>query len=210
MTSIDECSKKPIELIFRELQNQKLIRSKVKLKETRRVSNFKADPVFHRRISYNKKMEKLSEDQLRFILLHEECHMISRQYSLKIALLAVIVAIVISYFIQPDMASAEFRWVYIILILFLIPVFFRITRDLRHQEEFNSDLYAAKQLQKHYDISQPSLIAKESFEAVTELMKPRKYPRLNRLIVLFIGVLNTHPAVQKRVQRIRDDVDYKE
>ncbi len=185
--------------ILNDLKQRGLVRDRVALIIDDDMPSSKAS-LLKRSIRINPAYAALSDDGVRFILLHEEGHMVFFQRTLAIlaslALLLIPVGIILSNVLPSVLASM----VGFVISVVTIVVVFRSTSEIRHEDEFRSDLHAARILQEQFGVRRPSLVAKECFDH--DVMDVEGVD----LLLLMGRVLETHPDVVERVRRVKDEL----
>ena len=185
--------------VFADLKQKGLIRKRVRLMEDRRMPSAKAS-LFKGSIRINPDYSVLPDDCIRFILLHEEGHMVLPQRTLAIlvaiALTMLPVAVILSMNFSRTSASAMGLMISVLTIILV----FRLTTGIRHKDEHQSDVYAAKALRDKFDIQMPSTVAESCFSLVLQNDG-------HRFLELVSGVLDTHPDIEARMEVLRHQVD---
>lgn len=199
-----------IELVFAELKKNGVIPSNRKLRSSILTPNFRSAIIFRNTISYNRKFRDMQEEDLRFCLLHEEGHKIKTQYGTPclfcVSFFALIPFVLMEIFFNsyPVLVFSS-----LIYSLILIIIALGVLRQFIHDDEFDSDLFAAEILRDYYGIKKPSYIAYNTFEEVYSIM----HPKYSQKVTLFgklgecLFFYNLHPSTDKRVKKIAHLVD---
>jgi Zn-dependent protease with chaperone function len=188
--------------IFNELKKEGLIPTKRKIKSSKKVRNFKASVFTSNTISFNPDLSELDENVLKLLLLHEEGHLIRKQYGLNSLLFLIGIGFIpllyclIFRIFGSDLIMSTF------FLLFVFVSSFRILSVPLELDEYNSDEFASKILRDRYNIKKPSEILKFTLERI---------PSLNDTFWnrLFIAFFDCHPSTYERVKKITDTIDEK-
>ena len=182
---------KRVENIFMELQRNGLIDRKRKLKVAR-WGNLQAAKITNS-IKYNPNFTKyLSENTIRFALLHEEGHKSKKQFSyiaVGFTVLFIILLIVDRNLDVFSKSIISFFWA-----LTMVNLFNRLFRF----DEFRADEYATKKIYIQYRIS-PSAIFKEFMEETDKI----NLNEPNWIQCIWSALFEYHPLEIERLERIR-------
>ena len=184
--------------VFEDLKKRALIRKRVRLVIDERMISSKAS-LLKGRITINPSYATLSEDGIRFILLHEEGHMVLFQRSLALLGLLTLVLIPMAMMISAIFPLMTASSISLVMSTSLIVMVYRLTPNYRHEDEFQSDLHAANVLRKEFGVDRPSSVAKECFRHPTS--------GGSALIGYISVLLDTHPESDARVNRLRECCD---
>lgn len=197
-----------IENLFFNLKEVGLIQPNRKLRATERTPNFKADTIFKRTILYNPKFENISDSSIRFALLHEEGHLVNKQYTtllLSIVFLMIFSSMGSAYFFTGFDLDAAYPIIYALLPIYLVLGLFsiRIFTQPIQSDEFNADRFAAEKLRAHY-------CCVKTGDVLATLLKEidggkQEATLINRLKRLLFGGM--HPINDDRVNMVKKEVD---
>lgn len=197
-----------VESLFIELKEAGLIHHKRKLHATKRTPNFKADTIFKRKILYNPKHESISDDSIRFAILHEEGHIINKQSTkliLSIILLMIFSSMGFVYYFTGFNLGDAYPVIYGLLPIYLVLGLFsiRIFNKPIQSDEFDADKFAAVKLRAHYSYG-------KSGEVLATLLKEidggkQDATLINRLKNLLFDEM--HPSDDDRVNMVKKEVD---
>jgi len=190
------------------------------------------------RIFYNENSTKISEDSIRFSLLHEEGHFREVQSNVIIGLFKEIVSAgilfsgflsVISFLIfvtlslRGNFEKAEllvliaisgilFLVFFLQTILFLL-IWLMTTRTFQtplQMDEYSSDAYAAKALRDCFGVEKPSLCLREVLEDIMkDFERIRGKKRSFYRKMQYVFKGGTHPSIEDRVEKIEKYIDKK-
>jgi len=196
-----------IKRVFQELQDRGLVRS------THHPESYKEDgpgrsPQFHagtihfRSIFYRFGNCTFDENSLRFIILHEERHQkgIRDWYAFLfnwVFWTILFVYLRFSWNLQPPWSD--------LTLLIIIPASWYSSMPFLRMGETRSDLWAARQLKSKLDVPRPSEVVQRALT-----FPPIERSRLEKLLrrILFNVVFaDYHPPLEKRVARIKKEVD---
>ncbi|RXE57448.1 hypothetical protein ABH15_02530 [Methanoculleus taiwanensis] len=172
----------------------------------------------YRRAFYDAKLSRLSDDALRFILLHEEGHI--RKGSLApygIVALPLLLLIALTRSPLPDAGLATLegflgpvptKVLLIAATLAVMLLIYRLFYRRMYDEEFTADRYAAGVMKAHYHIHEPSRLL---LGILTDISAGTSQGRIAASLHppscrQFSGYF---PPFEERVRRIRMDVDGK-
>jgi len=206
--------------IFDDLRETGLVDKKRELKSSFLVQNFKSGILFFNTIFYSRKYEKeyseLNEDEIRFILLHEEGHkkvaqssIIALIYTFGIGITSyLLISIGLTYSGLPKITIVLVSYGLFFIWLFIFTVFIRIFQKPLEFDEFDSDFYAANALKNNFNINKPSKIVANVMESLTRIHKTEidNDGLLKRIIIIFYGY---HPPIDERIEKIEKNVDFK-
>lgn len=190
------------------------------------------------RIFYNENSTKISDNAIRFSLLHEEGHFREVQSNVIVGLFNQIVftgvlfsgflsgislLIFITLTLGGDFQKAEtlvlvastgilfFIFLLQTLLFFLIGLMTTRTFQTPLQlDELSSDTYAAKALRDCFGVDKPSLCLREVLEDITkDIEKIRGKKRSFYRKMQFVFKGGTHPSIEDRVEKIEKYVDKK-
>ena len=193
---------------------------------------------FVNRIFYNDNSTKISENAIRFSLLHEEGHFREVQSNSIIGIFNQIVLIgilssgilsgmslliCITLAIGGNLEKAELLVLIatsgILFVVFLLQtiLFFLIwlmtTRTFQtplQMDEYSSDTYAAKALRDCFGVEKPSLCLREVLEDIMkDLERIRGKKRSFYRKMQYVFKGGTHPSIEDRVEKIEKNVDKK-
>jgi len=175
---------------------------------SRLTPNFRSAIIFYNTINYNPKFCDMQEENIKFCLLHEEGHKIKPQYgppSLFAVLLLFLIPlalIMIFYYTYPVFVLACFIYSIIFLMIALA-----MLRQSFHDDEFDSDLFAAEILRDYYGIKKPSYIAYNTFKEIQQIICPKYSEKISIFEKLEVSLFNIHPLNEDRVKKIALLVD---
>jgi hypothetical protein len=219
--------------LFSELQEIKgnqivPISKKTKLVKCDLIPYFVRIPFF---ILYNSKdSEKLApkfdDDDIRFILLHEEGH---AHYGYSWMLLPLIVVSVSYSVIQWSLnpyfsilslpenitgitlfnAMVISAIIYSFLAAFFGAMLWRLAVPFKMKSEYFSDNYAASILKQCYSVGNPSRNLENALSLMGESFNPSIRFKMVSYILIYIGILfpDAHPSDCERVARVKQEVD---
>ncbi len=213
-----------LDAIFKELKNDGLINPKRKLKETMFTSQIQG---IFKQIRYNKKfyiqhLSKLDNNQLKFVLLHEEGHIVKGSLKEYIWIFLFILGGIFlfkwpihgffdfififngqSYSISNLGSSITQIFTMVIYILIFFPLLYRLFYELMFNAEFSADEYAANGLKSRYGIEHPSSVMKDTLEHILSQYNFRIKERIFLVIYQVVGLYpGYHPSITERVQNI--------
>lgn len=189
--------------LFRELQARGLIDGKRRLLASPVTPNMQgmARSIRYRKAFYEQKLAHLSDDALRFVLLHEEGHI--REGSLAtygIAALPLLLLIGLAGSPLTAVPDAAISAISALLVAGAALLCYRIFYRRMYEEEFVADRYAAEILQRHYNIGHPSRLLQSILTGIADTGGSIS-PSYGRQ---FSGYF---PPIEERVTRIRAGVD---
>ena len=200
MKEFDAEETERVAAIFQELKNQGLISPKRELKEKGN-KTFKAG-FFRDIIYYDPRLSKtLDDDEVRFVLLHEEGHHRDKVGTIRIVLILFLVlpSLLMDSILSP-LQVRGFVWSFaltffpisflLLALLAMKPVFW--------QDEYEADLYAAKTFFETYK-KKPSLVLESALMKAAEFTEKERgiFSRKIRLI------FDTHPQDFERILHIK-------
>lgn len=224
-------SEKRLFTIFNDLKKDRMKDGKIInlidknriLISTNNTINFQGDHL-RKQIKYNPNffhnhLSKLNDNVTRFILLHEESHLSKGKnhlFLLFIPLMTIIlVSILITYspinvqvVIQENIFSISSSFLgvlfFIIAILIVVPVSWRILWDSMVDEEINSDLYGAGGLVDFFQEHDPARIVSEFL-----FVEPtKKEAHRIKILIIVMKIFGTypdyHPSSYTRIEKIRE------
>ena len=184
--------------VFDDLKRRGLIRKRVRLVINERMVSSKAS-LLKGRITLNPSYATLSEESIRFILLHEEGHMVLFQRSLALLGLLTLVLIPMAMMISATYTFLTASSISLVMSTSSIVMVYKSTPAFRHEDEFQSDLHAANVLRKEFGVDMPSSVAEECFRHPTS--------GGSALFGYISVLLDTHPESDARVNRLRECCD---
>lgn len=219
--------------LFSELQERKgnqvvPISEKTKLVKCDFIPYFVRVPFF---ILYNSRdLEKLApkfdDDDIRFILLHEEGH---AHYGYSRMLLPLIVVLasysVIQWSLNPYFSILSLpekitgitpfnamiisAIIYSFLAAFLGATMWRLFIPFKMKSEYFSDNYAASILKQCYSVENPSRNLENALSLMRESFNPSIRFKMVSYILIYIGILfpDAHPSDCERIARVKQEVD---
>lgn len=191
-----------INRVLKDLQDRSIVSAKRKLahmkqKPNRRPSFYvRVARLGHPVVAYRFGNCAFDESGLRFILMHEERHVISPWCWLGAVILIGMGAIAV--LLRLSLFTSFVDNLVSLLILFV--VWYGSMPILRYGE-VQADLWSARKLKSDFGIHTPSEIALKA------LTWPRAKESRIRRILRFLFYSATHPSISKRVARIARDVD---
>jgi len=190
--------------IFYELKEQKLIDTSRKIKiDSKLPGTFKAGLIFRNTISYNPQLCKtLSDDVIRFCLLHEEGHMAQDQYGPQALIILWgigLIPLIYSVLLKIGGIIAIFSVCFAIFVIFSS---IQILKDSLYRDEYGSDEFASKILQDKCGVRRPSEVVKKTFDSLPQIIDST-----NRWHRLFVAFFDYHPSKEQRVRNIQELVD---
>lgn len=198
-----------ISRVFRELKRDGCINRNRHLRASRFALNFRAGIVlFRNTIFYNKKYEsryfQLNENELKFILLHEEGHYQRIQCGIIGFLIFLGLLVSINLYlilnqtkipgIDKDVLSNALSLFNFLIFLMCI----KILSPVFHFDEFNSDEFAADTMKRNYRIQNPSKIIHSTLEKLSEIHKS-EFGYSEAIGKIFFDF---HPSIMDRVINI--------
>ncbi len=194
---------------FRELKREGYIDRYRQLRASRFALNFRAGIVlFRNTISYNQKFEsqyfRLNENELKFILLHEEGHYQRIQCGIIGFLIFLGLLVSINLYIilnQTKIPGIDKDVLSNGLLLFTFLIFLmciKILSPVFHFDEFNSDEYAADIMKRNYHIQNPSKFVHSTLEKLSEIHKT-EFGYSEAIGKVFFDF---HPSIMNRVINI--------
>jgi len=207
-------TKNNVEKVFEELKLKGLISKNIKLKSTFWTLNFQAGLFSRNVIKYNPKFSNLKEDVIRFILLHEVGHHTTGSISKELIgaivsfLVGLYLTISFSNFLGIDIANINIFETCFITVLFFYLFFsiFRLLVPWMKKEEFDADLWAMKQLIKHYNIREPVKFIKfvfKEFERASQRINIETKPSILTKFLNFLEeILTYHPSHYERILNV--------
>ena len=205
--------------IFYSLQKQELIDRTREIKPSKNVTAFKADVVFFNTIFYDPRCCVLDENSIRFVLLHEEGHIIKKQFSkppliifLILILIPVILVTVNTLTNKGDNFISTILPIIVVCytVLFLFSLIKILNESLR-LDEFQSDEFAARILRDNFSINNPSKVADIAFIEIRKLYEKDLNEKFKDSFVfrLIVAIANYHPKDSERVKAIEEQIDEK-
>ena len=186
---------KRVEQIFIELQKKGLIDRKRKLKVAR-CRNLQAAKLTNS-IKYNLEFTKsLSENSIRFALLHEEGHKREKQIWVPAAMFFFSLISISIFLIYISGADCYLKWGVHLLILLVAVLFPNIFKKKLDLDEYRADAYASKGLYNEYKQS-PSEIFKNF------LKESYRDERVSYALLLKYAILAYHPFEFERLTKIK-------
>jgi Zn-dependent protease with chaperone function len=191
-------NKSNVEKIFEELKEKGLINKKRKLKESKKLNNFRSG---HNKIIFNSAFKNLDKNYLRLILLHEEAHITKKQRSK----LLLILSLFLSFFVYCILSKIKISTLFLTLIsLFIFFLVFRAFINYVKEDEYDSDLMACIQLKKYYKIKNIPKLLENS-------LKSMKFERNKSFFFNFFffiySLIRYHPPLKERVNKIKTLLD---
>jgi Zn-dependent protease with chaperone function len=210
-------NKNKIARIFDELKSRGFINQNRKLKSSKRIFGpFKAGIVHS--ILYNRNLEEefcqMNDDELRFVLLHEEGHIIGERCFRPPLILILILALLPLFLMAFGNALLLVSFISYSLLFIIFSV--KILKDPLSRDEYKSDEFAAIILKKNFNVDKPSVIVNNTFSAFdtiyenkAKLIKPSKLRRWYASVVrrIIFAFFMYHPSVEDRVRNIREKFD---
>ena len=161
----------------------------------------------------------LDENSIRFVLLHEEGHIIKKQFSkppliifLILILIPVILVTVNTLMNKGDNFISTILPIIIVCytVLFLFSLIMILNGPLR-LDEFQSDEFAARILRDNFSINNPSKVADITFIEIRKLYEKDLNEKFKDSFVfrLIVAIANYHPKDSERVKAIEEQIDEK-
>ncbi|MDO9035044.1 MAG: M48 family metalloprotease [Methanoregula sp.] len=204
-----------IDGIFNELKIKGLINRQRKLKPTNVFRNFCVIP-FLNTIYYDSKLSEVSDNTIRFFLLHEEGHLVLKHSILKNMLMIIgIITFTLNliWFSASSIITTLYFNVNIFLILLFVALFFslfstKLFATSLQLDEFIADVFAAEKIRDEFQNNQPSIIVKTAFNEIADFYERiDKNCESNFLITIFSPLIEYHPTNQQRVANVIYRVD---
>ena len=208
--------KNNVEKIVEELKSKNLINKDIKIKESPFVQNFQASIFRKGLIKYNPYFSNISEDTLRFIILHEVAHkqekILKREImGVLLSLLFAIPSVPVSYLIigLSSLFNSPTYTVLAQVFALILPIYvfiltFRILSPWMAQDELDADIWAMKQLLKAYQIKNLKDYVTRVFNEIagfSQKLKSRKNC-LSRIQRFFSLLFIYHPNFEDRILNI--------
>jgi Zn-dependent protease with chaperone function len=122
-------------------------------------------------IHYNPNLSNISDNSIRFFLLHEEGHHIKGHYGylLRIAIYLIALSVIVISLLSVTLLKNifDFGMFQLVIGIFISMVLFCISTSIAMKslvlDEFISDIYAAEKIRDVYFIEKPSIILKNAF-----------------------------------------------
>ncbi|MDD4568196.1 MAG: M48 family metalloprotease [Methanoculleus chikugoensis] len=196
--------------IFRELQEKGLIDRRTRLVRCPLTVSIRGCPALncirYRHSFYKRNLAGVSDNTLRFVLLHEEGH-VRKGSSLLSALPALPVLLCLAFLGHPSLQAEGLPVVKPVFVaLLLLTAFFAYRTYYRRMddEEFIADRYAADAMRCCYRVRDPGALLQD---LLSGLIAGTSFPRRTGVIP---GVLRSgpdyRPSISERVQRLRDQL----
>lgn len=185
-----------IEEVFEGLKRDEHIHKKRKLKAGR---NFRGE-IFLGRILYPEaalKREPLSDDTLRFVLLHEEGHLgrfKAPKYTIWI-LAAYMLFWIIHFFTGLNLIPVTILYIFNPLTIFTIIILLFITVFKRY--ELKCDRWAAEIVKKEYDIAEPTVLLDDLYSWLEKISGNKDIKHLKKRIA-------TAPSFEELIENLKD------
>lgn len=213
--------------IFRELQDKGLISRKRRLIECPFTLSIRGCPtlnsICYRRAFYERNLSRASDDTLRFVLLHEEGHIMkgSSRTSALLVLPVLPYLVLLRYpsldtllleVLPPLQAAGGSLVVRVASIAFLLlTIFFTYRAYYRHMydEEFIADRYAAEAMLRCYQIRDPGALLQNLLsELRAGAAASRSIHRgISRVLPRFLrSEPDYQPSISERVQKVRNSI----
>lgn len=204
-----------VQNILTELKNLKLVDTSIYAKPSNQTINFQSSPSDNNRINYNPAFNVLSEDSIRFILLHEVGHKHKFQWA-RVAIITSLICFAVTYYIIFLKILLLLKsWNIHILIshtlstlmaLIIAFSFFIVTNrlfiPLLRKDELAADTFAASMLIKGYPGKKPSEIFKTLFKS--EKAPEIKSKLRRRLSILLYKLIKYHPTNEQRIENMKE------
>ncbi|MCD6237343.1 MAG: M48 family metalloprotease [Thermoplasmata archaeon] len=205
-----------VERIVEELKAKNLIGKDIIIKKSPSVLNFKASIFERGLIKYNPNFSNMSEDTLKFIILHEVAHkqekILKREImGVLLSLLFAIPSVPVSYLII-GLSSLFNSLIYtglaqvfaLILPIYVFILTFRLLSPWIAQDEFDADIWAMKQLLKAYKIKDIEDYISGVFNEIASFSQKSKARKswLGRLQGFFSLLFTYHPNFEDRILNI--------
>lgn len=181
--------------------------NKAKKVKVAKVDNFKSE-LFSKIIKYNRNMNKLTNDEINFCLLHEEGHYVNAikkrhwAYLTIIIMLYLAIGIIVQIFLNKYFQNNFLSGIvatFLTLFLILIP-FIRIWLSRIYQNyEYKADDYACENVDNPHEI----LSIFDNLESHNAIKK-------NIFIIKLLRILGSdlaHPTTEDRIDRIKKFAD---
>lgn len=205
-----------IKRIFDDLKKQKLI-------DGNRNLIAKKGPEFYARpgnneITYDPSVSGLSDNSIRFFLLHEEGHHAKGHYGFNLKSILVIIGLFL-FAIPPligivsllSHAESSIPFFEIILLTafgcFLFCFSTSLSAKSLEMDEYVSDAFAAKLLRDHYFIEKPSEIAKIAFHELEKSREKIEKKKLWTVQKIWVALQEYHPTYPQRIEFVKNLVD---
>ncbi len=184
--------------IFRELQTRGLIDKKRRLLACPVTPNVQgmARSIRYRKAFYEQKLAHLSDDALRFVLLHEEGHI--RKGSLTTYGIVALPLLLLIVLAGSPLAAVP-GIVLAVPAAAALPCY-RIFYRRMYDEECIADRYAAEMLKAHYDVRHPSRLLRSILTGIAGTGRSAGALPCRQFSGYF-------PPIDERVSRIRTGVD---
>lgn len=209
-------TKDNVEKILEELKSKNLIDKYVKFKKSSFALNFQASVFRRGLIKYNPNFSNISEDTLRFIILHEVAHkqekILKREItSVFLSLFFSVASLPISYLIigHSSLFNLLILTILAMAFAFFLPIYifiltFRLLSPWIAQDEFDADIWAMKQLLKAYKIKDIEDYISGVFNEIGSFSQKSKARKswLGRLQGFFSLLFTYHPNFEDRILNI--------
>ena len=205
-----------VEKMLEELKSKNLINRNIKIKKSLATPNFQAS-IFRRwLIKYNSAFSNLSEDTLKFVILHEVAHKQEKIYkreivSVFLSLFFSTTSLPISHlilgfsFLFKSLIFSTLSLIFAFILPFYVFVFtFRLLAPWLSQDEFDADIWATKQLLKAYKIKNLREYVGRVFNEIASFSQKMRLRRniLGRLQGFFLLLFPYHPSSEERILNI--------
>lgn len=191
-------NKDKILVIFEELKNKKLIENKVQLVKKSSSLNFKSSLV-SKKIFYHPAYIPMSDDSIKFILLHEIGHTKKFQFSIIVTMIAAI-AWLISYYILLRFSSVSNIYFISLICLIVFILTFNIFKFLIKKDEFSADRWTAGKLMTVYNEKHPSVILQNTLKEFKQVHPPFNIIRC--FLTKVYKLIRYHPLDEERIANI--------
>jgi Zn-dependent protease with chaperone function len=205
-----------IKLIFDELKEQKLIDNNRNLiAKTGR--EFYARPS-NNDITYDPCVSGLSDNSIRFFLLHEEGHHVKGHYGFYLKSVLVIIGLFLFAFppligIVSLLSNTESPIPFFEIILltafgsFLFCFSTSLSVKSLEMDEYVSDVFAAKLLRDYYFIEKPSEVVKLAFHELERSREKIEEKKLWTVQKIWVALQEYHPTHTQRIDYVKNLVD---
>jgi Zn-dependent protease with chaperone function len=164
---------------------------------------------------YNPTISGLSDDTIRFFLLHEEGHHINGHfgYSLRgVFCLLGFILFVVGLFGSMSVKLNPFFYVVLCIIGIALVVFaFLGLKNLLKNDEYNSDIFAAMKLRDTYQKEDPPTIVKNGFIELENHFVNCNFGEhpLNKIENWSYDITEYHPTNVQRIESIKKSINKK-
>jgi Zn-dependent protease with chaperone function len=190
--------------IFDELKKRDLIASHRKISVSKSTKNFKSSVFTNNTIIVNPDVSELDDNVIKFCLLHEEGHLIRKQYGIPALFLLIGLGLVPLLYCIYSKADFSILLTSVCFVLVIVFSSIRILTEPFHWDEYGSDEFASKILRDIYKIKKPSEIVKIALNTL-----PSSFDSSKLLSRLFLAFFEYHPSDEQRVKNIIDVIDEK-